>query len=429
MNKLSHATLFALLGTVCLFCGSIEYWARLSTNLNTALTANLTSEYEHLKAFAPFLQALGGAFYGIMLAIILDSSKNVVETIKAEFEIAKGSIHDKLNSTFTGELKSLPTDLEKYRDRLFYFYFITTTDDNKDGLWACAKIHFFEKCPFALVANFDFSLPNRQTTSYRCEAFIRKDHLVIVIMAKTGHERPTTLIFPAGGVSFTDYLSGIGIGQPNRSKDLLRSTILSPTPLVHPAGPGPIDEIHWNMLNKKWQDRFDVIKRLKTRNGDKFKPFTGYWISLSQASNSERDIALIHLSLDREEENIMMSGKIVYTDGHRKSREFTSTMSSVDSFKLTISYQNPAGNRSIGTAVYFFKDTINDAYDSYTGFFIDDSTSSSFTVVAAKRISIDGYERALNQLDQMDRIDLSQFSDIISSLTTAVKEYREKRHF
>lgn len=359
---------------------------------------------------------ISGVIFGIAITATFDSSKQ----IKGLIVNINKSLQKLLCNTRTTNciLGSSSQEIEQLVDKEYYLYMITTTQEEPLGCWVCYKTTFKESPPSCLTATIHSSLGDG--VSYKIEAFVRKNQLIMAINPLKSPEKNSSFTFPNFCLNWGKPMCGIGIGETYTEQCIVRSAILSPS-RIDDINEGFVDKKFWTSLDTVWSKNFILPKILTASNSLRCKPIVGYWISKAYKGSQTIDIAFIHF-YESAEGKVQVNSIVVDSQGAILDTHFISNSSDIQGNKLHIIYNRPSAHNSIGVALYIFDSADkNGLYTRYTGHFTDDKTSDK-TLVCAQRLPKEKFCNVENSSSQSSKLSLTMFTKELAAIDQRIAE-------
>jgi hypothetical protein len=204
--------------------------------------------HEIIKDYVSILQGVGGALIGVGASNIINSMFGI-DFYEKTYTLIKKEI--------SKEIKSDSELLEIYKDREYYEYHITKTDNDSQGCWYFYKFKFSQSTRHTLSSEFSIKNKKGKTVSYKCEVGVRNGILLIIIKPKHGLESASVILFTNACKEYEmEENYGIVFGEMFTGIDGVRPSIISSSPLIRLEKLGFVPEKHWQELNEIWDKNF-----------------------------------------------------------------------------------------------------------------------------------------------------------------------------
>lgn len=326
----------------------------------------------------------------------------------------KNDIINHVLSIYNDGLGSKESDIVTLKEKKIYIYMITVTKNSQSGVWVCYSANFVEKTPRCLTAQI-----TSQNTGFRVvydvELFVRKNHLVLAIVANNSQEKASTVIFPDFSLNYSNpSLCGIRVGNAYDGNYILGASIISFEPIAG-LGEGIITGSGARELDEIWSEGFFKRRMFDVSTGKKADAIAGCWIAKAYSENGVEDVAFVKFNNTFDQE-VIVEAVVVNTDGIFINCNFNSTSSKVDDNKLIVTYQRPNDQGSLGVAVYYFDNIVDNKYSSYVGHFTDDNTPYHTIRVAGVRISEALFNKVSNCYTMKHKVNMAMFSEELSMI-------------
>lgn len=348
------------------------------------------------------------------------SAKSCSELMNRLMEIQQDNDNNKKDivgnilSLYNDGLGSKESDIITLRGKSFYIYMITVTKNSPSGSWVCYSANFLEKTPRCLTAQIA-SHNTGFTVMYNVELFVRKNHLVLSIVANNSLEKASTVIFPDFSLNYSSpSLCGVRVGNAYDENHILGASIIS-CECIAGLSDGFIAEPGSKVLDEIWNDGFFKRRLFEVSTGKKADLIVGCWVAKAYCESGVADIAFIRFGLSYDQE-VSVEGFVVKTSGAFINCNFRSTSSKIVDNKLIVTYQRPNNHASIGVAVYYFNESADGKFDSYVGNFTDDNTPHHTVSVAGVRITEQQFKKVMDCFETKHGVNLKDFAENLSKL-------------